>query len=56
MVIDEIEDVIGIEAQDAPLISAKDGIKYRRSVRADRYKDSGADREMHNAPLTGIDL
>ena len=25
-VIDEIEDVIGIEAQDAPLISAKNGI------------------------------
>ena len=28
-VIEEIEDVIGIEAQDAPLISAKIGIEYR---------------------------
>ena len=40
-VIEEIEDVIGIEAQDAPLISAKNGTEYRGSSGADRRENSG---------------
>ena len=32
-VIEEIEDVIGIEAQDAPLISAKNGINIEAALR-----------------------
>ncbi|MFQ9344429.1 MAG: GTP-binding protein [Coprococcus sp.] len=31
-VVEEIEDVIGIEAQDAPRISAKTGLECRRSI------------------------
>ena len=36
----EIEDVIGIEAGDAPMISAKTGLKYRRCIRNNCRKDT----------------
>ena len=37
-VIDEIEDVIGLEAQDAPLISAKNGINIEQGLEAVVHK------------------
>ena len=39
-VINEIEDVIGLEAHDAPLISAKNGINIDEVLEADSRKDS----------------
>ncbi len=41
-VIEEIEDVIGIEAPDAPLISAKTGLNVDQVLEADRREDPGA--------------
>ena len=35
-VAEEIEDVIGLEAHDAPRISAKTGTQYRRCFGSDR--------------------
>lgn len=37
----EIEDVIGIEAEDAPLISAKMGTNIEEVLGADRAEDPG---------------
>ncbi len=37
-VIEEIEDVIGIEAEDAPQISAKTGLNVDQVLEADRRK------------------
>ncbi len=45
-VIEEIEDVIGIEAEDAPQISAKTGLNVEAGTGADRREDSGSDREI----------
>ena len=41
-VINEIEDVIGIEAQDAPQISAKTGLNVDQVLEADRTQDPGS--------------
>ena len=38
----EIEDVIGIPAEDAPMISAKTGAQCRRGAGAHRYRYSGS--------------
>ena len=54
-VVKEIEDVIGIEAEDAPRISAKTGLNVDRGVRADRTEDSGAGRRSKSA-ASGADL
>ena len=55
-VIEEIEDVIGIEAQDAPQISAKTGSECRSGAGADRGEDPGARREIRRLPLAGADF
>ena len=54
-VIEEIEDVIGIEAQDAPLISAKTGLNIDQVLEADRREDPGADGRSEST-AAGIDL
>lgn len=54
-VVKEIEDVIGIEAEDAPRISRKDRTQCRSGVRADRTEDSGAGRRSKSA-ASGADL
>ena len=52
-VIDEIEDVIGIEAQDAPLISAKNGINIE-DVLEQIVKKIPAPKGNPDAPLTAL--
>lgn len=52
-VIDEIEDVIGIEAQDAPLISAKNGIGIEDVLEAVVNKIP-APKGDENAPLSAL--
>ena len=54
-VIEEIEDVIGIEAADAPQISAKTGTEYRPGAGADRGKIP-APQGRPKAPLKGADI
>ena len=54
-VIEEIEDVIGIEAEDAPRDFCKDRFKYRTGAGADREKDSGADGRSEST-AAGADL
>ena len=54
-VIDEIEDVIGLEAQDAPLISAKNGINIEAGAGSHCGKDPGAYRRPGRA-AAGADL
>ena len=54
-VIEEIEDIIGIEAHDAPLISAKTGAECRSGSGADRGKDPGTGRRSEST-IEGIDF
>ena len=54
-VVEEIEDVIEIEAQDAPKDFCKNGIECRRCLRADRRKNSGTARRSGRT-VTGVDL
>ena len=54
-VIEEIEDVIGIEAQDAPLISAKNGIGIEE-VLEQIVKKIPSPQGESGQPFTGTDL
>ena len=54
-VIDEIEDVIGIEAQDAPLISAKTGLNVEEVLEQIVTEDPGSDGRSGCA-VTGADF
>ena len=49
-VIEEIEDVIGIEAQDAPLISAKTGLNVDQVLEQIVEKIPAPSREMPKRP------
>ena len=53
-VIEEIEDVIGLEAQDAPLISAKTGSECRGSIGADRDRKSRLRRGIRKLRLQAL--
>ena len=53
-VINEIEDVIGIEAQDAPQISAKTGLNVDQVLEADRTQDPGSWRRCRTTPLKAL--
>ncbi|MFR8246373.1 MAG: GTP-binding protein [Roseburia sp.] len=53
-VINEIEDVIGIEAQDAPQISAKTGLNVEEVLEQIVAKDSGTDREIRTHRLQAL--
>ena len=50
---DEIEDVIGLEAQDAPMISAKNGIGIEEVLEAIVHKIPGPEGSMDN-PLQAL--
>ena len=54
-VVEEIEDVIGIEAQDAPRISAKTGLNVE-DVLEQIVEKIPAPQGDPDAPLTGVDL